>query len=107
MQVIEIDAAPSRKIEVPGQTRTIIDTLTTTEMTTHVGIFPPGQSSSEHSHPNSDEIVYVVKGEGTVKAGGVTKQYRANHLVHIPRGMQHQYTNTGNGELVLFVVYNP
>jgi len=88
-------------------TRVLKDILVTKYMTTHLGIIPPGQASSEHSHPGSEEIIYVVKGEGSVTAGGETKGYRANHLVYIPEGVPHQHRSTGNEDLILFVVYSP
>jgi len=107
LEVVDINSIPGREIKIPGQTRTLKWILTTKETTTHLGIFPPGESSSEHSHPTSEELVYVAKGKGKVTADGVTKEYSPNHFVHIPKGITHQYTNTGDTELILFVVYSP
>ena len=88
-------------------TRKIKDLLVTKNMTTHLGIIPPGQASSEHVHPNSEEICYIVKGKGSVTAGGETKSYGSNYLVYIPPGVPHQYRGEGNGDLILFCVYSP
>ncbi len=68
MEVINID-----EIEVymlgdgkTGTLRRIRKVFTSENMRFHVGILPPKQTSSRHSHLNSEEIVYVVKGEGQV-----------------------------------------
>jgi len=107
MKIINIDDVHAREIREPGMTRTLKDILVTGKMTTHLGIIPPGQSSSEHSHPISEEIVYIVKGKGKVRAGGQTGEYKSNYLVFIPESVPHQYTNTGTEDLLLFVVYSP
>jgi len=36
-----------------------------------------------------------------------TGEYESNHLVFIPEGACHQYTNTGTEDALLFVVYDP
>ncbi len=107
MEVLNIDKIEGRRITVPGMTRVLKDILVTNNMTTHLGVIPPGQVTSEHSHPKSEEIVYVVKGRGTVTSGGKTRSYGPNHLVYIPEGVLHQYRNDGDEELLLFVVYSP
>ncbi len=33
-------------------------------------IFDPGESSSVHNHPESEEINYIVRGSGTVESEG-------------------------------------
>jgi mannose-6-phosphate isomerase-like protein (cupin superfamily) len=107
MKIIDVDRIAGRQIAIPGMTRTIKDILATERMTTHLGVVPPGQSTSEHVHPGSEEIVFVVQGEGRASAGEQTGDFKANHLLCIPEGVAHYYTNTGAGELILFVVYSP
>ena len=107
MKIIDIDDVSGRHIDIPGMTRTIKDILATDKMTTHLGVVPRGQSTSDHSHPLSEEIVYIVKGEGRAKAGEQTGAFKANCLLFVPEGVPHQYTNTGSEDLILFVVYSP
>ena len=107
MKIIDIDGVPGRHIAIPGMTRTIKDILETGKMTTHLGLIPPGQSTSEHSHPCSEEIVYIVQGEGRAMVGEQAGDFKANQLLFVPEGAPHRYTNTGAGELILFVVYSP
>ena len=107
MKVLNIDEVEGRKITTPGNTRTLKDLISTKNMTTHVGIIPPGQASSKHVHMNSEEVCCIIKGEGAVTAGGETKRYGPNYLVYIPLGVYHQYTSDGNEDLILFCVYSP
>jgi quercetin dioxygenase-like cupin family protein len=107
MTIIDIAAIPGRHIDRPGMTRTIKDVLATRTMTTHLGIIPPGQSTSHHSHPLSEEIAYVVQGTGRCQVGGEAGDLRANRLLFVPEGVPHSYSNTGSDDLILFVVYSP
>src|SRR6185436_4843044 len=44
---------------------------------------------TEHAHADSDEILYVVAGEGTVRAKGVSTPMAAGALTVLPRGTAH------------------
>ncbi|RLI36939.1 cupin domain-containing protein [Candidatus Bathyarchaeota archaeon] len=109
MEVINIDDIEGYMLgdEKTGTLRRIKTVFTSKNMRVHVGIFPPKQASSRHSHPNSEEIVYVVKGRGKVTAGDETREYGPNTLIFIPVGVPHQYFNTGDGEMVLLAIYSP
>lgn len=107
MKIIDIDNVPGRHITIPGMTRTITDILSTDKMTTHLGVIPPGQSTSEHTHPTSEEIVYIVQGKGEANADKQRGEFKVNHLLFIPQGIPHRFVNTGDQDLILFVVYSP
>lgn len=112
-KVINIDEIKGRVTTIPGTIRTLKDVLVTENTTTHLGIIPPGQVTSRHNHPNSEELVYVVQGKGNVTIGkeekpeDETMDYSQNFLVYIPKRLYHQYRNLGDGNLILFVVYSP
>jgi mannose-6-phosphate isomerase-like protein (cupin superfamily) len=107
VKIINIDDIPGRDIHIADMTRTIKDILVTDKMTAHLGIVPPGQSTSEHAHPTSEEIVYIVKGAGSCKVGDQMGAYKSNSLIFVPEGVPHQYTNTGSEDMILFAVYSP
>ena len=71
-------------------------------------IFEPGEASSLHSHPGSEEINFIVAGTGEVVAedGGRTP-FAAHTFMYIPRGVKHQHVNTGREPLWLIFVYGP
>ena len=67
----------------------------------------PGQGHVRHNHPESEEILYFIKGKGLQSVGDEEKECSEGELVHIPQGVFHSTVNTGEGELVLFAVYSP
>jgi len=87
--------------------RSIRDLLESQNMRVHQGVFPPGQACSQHSHANSEEICYIVKGNGELTVGEKIMKYGPNTLVFIPPGVPHIYRNTGESEMVLIAVYSP
>jgi len=71
-------------------------------------ILEPGKGHDCHDHPDADEIIYAVSGEGeqmidhqpAVPVGAGASMY-------IPRGTDHSTLNTGWEPLRLIVVYAP
>lgn len=73
---------------------------------------PPGQGHARHNHPGSEEIIYILEGEGEQmvedEAGRPhVETVRAGCTVFIPEGRFHSTLNTGVGEMRIFVVYAP
>jgi len=68
----------------------------------------PGKGHERHNHPGSEEIIYVVSGEGeqmvddrpAVKVG-------SGASIYIPADIYHSTVNTGKETLELIVVYSP
>ncbi|SDD78500.1 cupin domain-containing protein [Glycomyces harbinensis] len=71
-------------------------------------IFEPGESSSLHNHPESEEVDFIVRGHGEVVSedGGRTP-FATNTFMFIPKGVMHQHVNTGREPLWLVFVYGP
>lgn len=73
---------------------------------------PPGQGHARHNHPGSEEIIFIMKGEGEQmvedEAGNPhTETVRAGCSVFIPESRFHSTLNTGSEEMQIFVVYSP
>lgn len=67
----------------------------------------PGEGHERHTHPSSDEILYVVRGEGEQEVADETKDIVTGDMVHIPEGVEHGTLNTGWESLTLLAVYAP
>ena len=67
----------------------------------------PGKGHERHSHPDSDEILFVISGEGEQEVGDETREISAGELVFVPEGVEHGTVNTGWETLVLLAVYAP
>lgn len=76
----------------------------------------PGQGHLRHNHPGSEEILFVLSGEGEQMVetdleenGGEPRHFRvkAGDLVHIPASVYHQTINDGGSTMELLAVYSP
>ena len=72
-----------------------------------VTIFDPGESSSYHNHPDSEEINVILSGSGLARSGDETVPFKAQDFCFIPKGVFHQHINTSDEPLVLIWVYTP
>lgn len=73
---------------------------------------PSGQGHARHNHPGSEEIIFVISGEGEQmvedEAGNpIVKQVGPGCTVFVPDSRFHSTLNTGTGPMQLFVVYSP
>ena len=70
-------------------------------------IFEPGESSSRHNHPGSEEVDIMVRGTGDVVIDGQCIPFQEGDWVFIPEGVFHQHVNNGNEPLWLIWMYTP
>lgn len=64
----------------------------------------PGERVLDHTHP-CEEILHFTAGNATVRLGDAFYEVSSGDSVHIPTGVLHGFTNTGECELVLFVIF--
>ena len=74
--------------------------------------FNPGQGHARHNHPASEQLIFVVGGEGEMMiedyAGRPVKTaISSGSCVTIPQGAFHSTFNTGWEPLRIFAVYSP
>ena len=68
----------------------------------------PGQGHERHNHPDSDEILYILSGQGEQMVDDSdTFPVAAGHTVWIPKGQFHSTVNTGWDPLTLLAIYAP
>ena len=60
-----------------------------------------------HSHPTSEEIIYINRGEGEAWIDGEISAFKVGTAIIFPRGAKHMIRNTGNSELEVLCVYSP
>jgi len=73
---------------------------------------PPGQGHSRHNHEGSEEIIFVISGNGqqmVERPDGTpeTQDVGPGCTILIPEARFHATLNTGPGPMQLFVVYSP
>lgn len=66
----------------------------------------PGQRNPRHFHPNCEELLYVLQGQGehSLDDGSVT--LKAGMTIRIPAGVQHNFANTGWEPLTCLISFS-
>jgi quercetin dioxygenase-like cupin family protein len=69
---------------------------------------PPGEKvRPAHSHPEGEEVIYVISGAGRVLVAGEVAPVRAGSTVLFPRGAVHMLHNTGSEEMKVVCFFAP
>ncbi len=77
-----------------------------------VVILHPGKGHARHNHPGSDEMLYVISGEGDQMVeddGGnpMTRHVKAGDMVYIPESVFHSTVNTTWEPMRILAIYSP
>jgi oxalate decarboxylase/phosphoglucose isomerase-like protein (cupin superfamily) len=71
-------------------------------------ILLPGKGHDRHNHPDADEILYILAGEGDQMVDDEeTRAVRPGDTVFIPQGAFHSTINTGYEPMVILAIYAP
>jgi mannose-6-phosphate isomerase-like protein (cupin superfamily) len=68
---------------------------------------PPGGEIGEEVHPDTDQVLFFVEGEGEARLDGHVSRVRAFDLVLVRAGTRHNFVNTGGGPMRLVTTYAP
>src|ERR1700755_3666276 len=73
-----------------------------------LGDLEAGRGHERHNHPGSEEIIYVVSGQGEQMVDDRPPvKVSAGSSIYIPADVYHSTLNTGTETLKLIVVYSP
>ena len=64
---------------------------------------PPGAATEAHYHPNTEELYYILQGEGRMRIGPEVRAVRPGDGIAIPPGVPHQILNPGEREDLVFL----
>ena len=109
---IDPDAIPTHTFDW-GVIKWFVEPATTPGATLTFGevVVLPGKGHGRHNHPDSEEILYVLSGQGdqTIDGvnGGAPFPVRAGDTIYIPGGVFHSTTNTGWEPMRVLALYNP
>ncbi len=68
---------------------------------------PPGASTTGHHHLKTEEIYYILEGEGLMRIGEERQHVVPGDAIAIPPGTFHQITNTGQALLKFLCCCTP
>jgi quercetin dioxygenase-like cupin family protein len=60
-----------------------------------------------HSHPNGEEVIYIIQGSGRVLVDGEVAGVQAGSVVLFPQGAIHMLHNTGAEEMKVVCFFAP
>jgi oxalate decarboxylase/phosphoglucose isomerase-like protein (cupin superfamily) len=77
-------------------------------MTVGEVVLLPGKGHARHNHPDAEEVLYVLAGEGDqMVADGEPFPVKAGDVIFVPTAVFHSTINTGWQPLRLLAIYNP
>jgi mannose-6-phosphate isomerase-like protein (cupin superfamily) len=66
----------------------------------------PGKQNPVHYHPNCEEVLYVISGQGLHSYDGRTVALKAGMTIRIPAQVKHNLVNTGTETLRTLVSFS-
>jgi quercetin dioxygenase-like cupin family protein len=72
-----------------------------------IRVAPGDKVRPAHSHPNGEEVIYIITGAGRVLVSGEVSPVRAGSVVLFPRGAVHMLHNTGPDEMKVVCFFAP
>jgi quercetin dioxygenase-like cupin family protein len=78
------------------------------EMGSFLLVVPPGSNvPPPHSHPGTEELVYVLEGTLRYSVGDVTRDLRSGESMGTPRGVVHAFSNPHGAPARALIVNTP
>jgi quercetin dioxygenase-like cupin family protein len=76
-----------------------------TQVVFNVTEFSPGKTHGLHRHPNAEEVLYVLRGEGLHLSEGEAVRQVEGEVVFIPRGEWHGFANDSERPTTVIAVF--
>jgi mannose-6-phosphate isomerase-like protein (cupin superfamily) len=71
------------------------------------GTLAPGEGAMPHSHPDLEQVCYVLSGRARAQIGAQTLDLAAGDACFFPMGVAHSLVVTSDEPLELLVIYSP
>lgn len=111
MRLPIVDEKDAKALDLPGRMLRWMVTKQNTQAehcTMCVIEVQPGQTvRPAHSHPNGEEVIYIVYGSGRVMIDGVVGPVKEGSAVLFPQGSVHMLQNTGDKEMKVACFFAP
>jgi len=63
--------------------------------------FPAGEIAGAHSHPDMNEVFFILSGTGQMRIDDTTVELEPGMCIAVEAGEMHEIENTGESELVI------
>jgi mannose-6-phosphate isomerase-like protein (cupin superfamily) len=68
---------------------------------------PPGGEVGEETHPDNDQVLYLVEGRAKAVLGGAEQPFEAGDAVLVPAGTKHNFVAGSDAPLKIITTYAP
>ena len=72
-----------------------------------IRVSPGDRVRPAHSHPEGEEVIYIMTGSGRVLVDGEVSSVRAGSVVLFPQGKPHMLHNTSDHEMKVVCFFAP
>jgi quercetin dioxygenase-like cupin family protein len=72
-----------------------------------IHLAPGDKVTPAHSHPNGEEVIYIIRGSGRVLVEGEVAAVRPGTTVLFPKGAVHMLHNSGAEEMKVICFFAP
>ena len=111
MSVPVLHESDAEELDLPGRhLRWVVakDRLPANHCSACVVRVAPGERvRPAHSHPNGEEVIYIIRGSGRVLVSGEIASVREGSVVVFPQGAVHMLHNTGTQEMKVVCFFAP
>ena len=111
MSVPVLHETDAEELDLPGRhLRWLVaeDRLNAKHCSSCVIRVAPGEKvRPAHSHPNGEEVIYIIRGSGRVMVSGEVSPVSEGTAVLFPQGAVHMLHNTGNEEMKVVCFFAP
>ena len=119
--LLERDASRNRMIVVNRQRAAVINTPHGSEIRPLIDrttsgielcslaeeVLPIGAAVGRHHHLLTEEVYYILRGQGRMTVGAEVREVETGDAVFIPRGRTHTLENTGTEPMTILLVCGP
>ena len=67
----------------------------------------PGEDIGLETHPDNDQVLYLVSGRGEAVLNGEKSEFNAGDCVLVPAGTEHNFTTVGDEPMKIITTYSP
>ena len=111
MSVPTIHETDAEELDLPGRhLRWVVspEGIPANHCSTCVIRVAPGEKvRPAHSHPQGEEVIYIIRGSGRVLVAGEVSAVREGSVVLFPQGAVHMLHNTGSEEMKVVCFFAP
>ena len=68
---------------------------------------PPNSDIGMETHPDNDQMLYLVQGEGKVILNGQEESFKKGDMVLVRAGTEHNFVTVGNEPMKIITTYSP